>query len=159
MNSLRFCLFVNCVISDAQVIGCVVSQTTHPDDPIGAKGLSEEPLCASCPKMGQGGRREGGGGGEGTSPKSPWNSTKSLQNLGTKDIFRALWALLIVLFEIIHEWQLKETDEGKCVGMGMNPRVCGTQVAMRSLSDSHRRELYVVVRVCYLLGTNQTGCV
>ena len=112
-----------------------------------------------CPKMGQGGRREGGGGGEGTSPKSPWNSTKSLQNLGTKDIFRALWALLIVLFEIIHEWQLKETDEGKCVGMGMNPRVCGTQVAMRSLSDSHRRELYVGLRVCYLLGTNQTGCV
>ena len=65
MNSLRFCLFVNCVISDAQVIGCVVSQTTHPDDPIGAKGLSEEPLCASCPKMGQGGRREGGRRGRG----------------------------------------------------------------------------------------------
>ena len=29
MNSLRFCLFVNCVISDAQVIGCVVSQKTN----------------------------------------------------------------------------------------------------------------------------------
>ena len=81
------------------------------------------------------------------------------RKLGTKDIFRALWALLMVLFEVIHEWRLKETDEGKYVGMGMNPRVCGTQVAMRSLSDSHRRELYVGLRVCYLLGTNQTGCV
>ena len=79
----------------------------------------------------------GGGGGEGTSPKSPWNSTKSLQNLGTKDIFRALWALLIVLFEIIHEWQLKETDEGKYVGMGMNPRRAILWHVTEFMSDAH----------------------
>ena len=59
------------------------------------------------------------------------------QNLGTKDLFLALWALLMVLFEIIHEWRLKETDEGKYVGMGMNPRRAILWHVTEFMSDAH----------------------
>ena len=42
--------------------------------------------------------------------------------LDTKHIFTALLALLQILFEIVHEWQTSETEVGKHLGHGMNPR-------------------------------------
>ena len=59
------------------------------------------------------------------------------QNLGTKDVFLALWALLMVLFDIIHEWRLKETVEGKYEGMGMNPRRAILWHVTEFMSDAH----------------------
>ena len=59
------------------------------------------------------------------------------QNLRTKDIFRALWVLLMVLFDIIHEWRLEETDQGKYVGMGMNPRRAILWHVTEFMSDAH----------------------
>ena len=42
------------------------------------------------------------------------------EELDTKELCLALWALLAVLFEIIHEW--RDEDAGKDMGMGTNPR-------------------------------------
>ena len=59
------------------------------------------------------------------------------KNLESKHVFLALWGLLMVLFEIVHEWRLKETDEGKYVGMGMNPRRAILWHHTEFMNDAH----------------------
>ena len=43
----------------------------------------------------------------------------------------------MVLSEIVHEWRLEETDEGKYVGMGMNPRKAILWHVTEFMSDAH----------------------
>ena len=59
------------------------------------------------------------------------------QNLRTKDIFKALWVVLMVLFEIIYDWRIKETDMWKYVGMGTNPRRAILWHCQEFMSDAH----------------------
>ena len=68
------------------------------------------------------------------------------QKLGRKELFKALWALLMLLFEIVHEWRLKETDGGKCVGMGMNPRKAILWHGTEFMSDAHIYRLRTSLR-------------
>ena len=68
------------------------------------------------------------------------------QNLGNKDLFLALWALLMVLFDVIHEWRLQETDEGKYVGMGMNPRRAILWHVTEFMSDAHASRIRTSLR-------------
>ena len=81
--------------------------------------------------------------------KCPFTSTMDLtdkvhafwRSLQTDELFRALWALLMVLFEIVHEWQLKETDEGKYVGMAMNPRKAILWHRIEFMSEAHKKRI------------------
>ena len=59
------------------------------------------------------------------------------QNLRTNDIFKALWVVLMVLFEIIFDWRIAETDMLKYVGMGTNPRRAILWHCQEFMSDAH----------------------
>ena len=59
------------------------------------------------------------------------------RSFGNKQLFRALCGLLMVLFEIVHEWLHKETDQGKEMGMGMNSRSAILWHLAEFLSDAH----------------------
>lgn len=68
------------------------------------------------------------------------------QNLSTTEICRALWALLMVLFEIVHEWRLKETHAGKYTGMGMNPRRAILWHVTEFMDDAHTSRIRTSLR-------------
>jgi len=57
--------------------------------------------------------------------------------LDTQDICGGLGAVLMVLFEIVHEWQPQETEVGKDVGMGMNPRKAILWHFTEFMTDDH----------------------
>ena len=80
--------------------------------------------------------------------RCPFASTMDLtkifefwQNLETKDLLLALWALVMVLFDIVHECRLQETDVGKYVGLGMNPRRAILWHVAEFMSDAHLKRI------------------
>ena len=68
------------------------------------------------------------------------------ENFRINDLFIALGGLLQVLFEIVHEWQLKETNMSKYMGIGMNPRKAILWHATEFMSDAHRRSIRICLR-------------
>ena len=71
---------------------------------------------------------------------------KFWQDLKFTEICRALWALLQVLFEIVHEWRLEETHAGKYTGMGMNPRRAILWHVTEFMDDAHRVRIRTSLR-------------
>ena len=69
------------------------------------------------------------------------------QNLRTKDIFKALWVVLMVLFEIIYDWRIEETDKWKYAGMGTNPRRAILWHCQEFMSDAHVSRIRTSQRV------------
>ena len=68
------------------------------------------------------------------------------ENFHINALFIALGGLLQVLFEIVHEWRLKETNMSKYMGIGMNPRKAILWHATEFMSDAHRRSIRICLR-------------
>ena len=71
---------------------------------------------------------------------------KFWQDLKLTEIWRALLALLQVLFEIVHEWRLEETQAGKYTGIGMNPRRAILWHVTEFMDDAHRVRIRTSLR-------------
>ena len=63
------------------------------------------------------------------------------QKLRTKEVYTALWPLLMVLFEIVHEWKVKEIKEAHDVGMGTDPRKAILWHHTEFMTEAHKKRI------------------